>query len=169
MFIGINITQTCDYIKIDCHSNVEKACEKWLTSWMHTVPMMDNCLTPLPTDQNWLKKFRATIGPSNKDDQDPLAKEMNLNYCGGVASLYGPWQPAALILHTLVLNCPNLFLAHMSIITTASITLSGISTRLAMMASILGAHPPITSYLKIRFIQSTAIVRTSFLTLNGRN
>jgi hypothetical protein len=50
MFNGINVTQTCDYIKINCHSFVEKACEKYLSSWMHNVPITNNRPTPLPTD-----------------------------------------------------------------------------------------------------------------------
>jgi hypothetical protein len=84
MFHGINVTQTCNCIKIDCHSFIEKACKKYLMTWMHTIPIMDNQPTPLPTDQNWLKKFNAAVGSSNKDDQDCLAKEMKLNYPGGV-------------------------------------------------------------------------------------
>jgi hypothetical protein len=41
MFNGLNVTQTCDYIQIDCHSFVEKVCKKYLTTWMHTIPIMD--------------------------------------------------------------------------------------------------------------------------------
>ncbi len=87
MFNGINVTQTCDYIKIDCHSFVEKACEKYLSSWMHSSPITENHPTPLPTDQTWLKKFNAAVGSMNKVDQACLAKEMKLNYHGGVGSL----------------------------------------------------------------------------------
>ncbi len=79
MFNGINVTQTHDYIKIDCHSFIEKACKKYLTTWMHIIPITDNQPTPLPTDQNWLKKFNAAVGASSKDDQNRLAKEMKLN------------------------------------------------------------------------------------------
>jgi hypothetical protein len=42
MFNGINVTQTRDFIKIDCHSFVEKAFEKYLASWMHTIPLTNN-------------------------------------------------------------------------------------------------------------------------------
>jgi hypothetical protein len=84
MFNCINMTQTCGYIKINCHSFIERACKKYLPTWMHTVPITDNQPTPLPTDQNWLKKFNAAVGSSNKDDQDCLAKKIKLNYCGGV-------------------------------------------------------------------------------------
>ncbi len=87
MFNGMNVTQTCYYIKIDCHSLVEKACEKYLSTWMHTVPITDNHPTPLPTNQTWLKKFNAAIGSMDKDDQARLAKEMKLDYQGGVGEL----------------------------------------------------------------------------------
>jgi hypothetical protein len=87
MFNGINITQTRNYIKVDCHSFVEKTCEKYLTSWMHTISLTDNCPAPLPTDQNWLKKFNAAIISSDKDKQDQLANAMKLNYHSGVSGL----------------------------------------------------------------------------------
>jgi hypothetical protein len=87
MFNGINVTQTCDYIKIDCHTFVEKACEKYLSSWMNTVPITNNHPTPLPTNQTWLKKFNAAVGSTDKNDQAPLAKEMKLNYHGGIGKL----------------------------------------------------------------------------------
>ncbi len=83
MFNGINVTQTHDYIKIDCHSFVEKACEKYLSSWIHTIPITDNRPTPLLTNQTWLKKFNAAVGSTDKDNQARLAKEIKLNYCGG--------------------------------------------------------------------------------------
>ncbi len=87
MFDGINITQTRDYIKINCHSFVEKACEKYLTSCMHTIPLTDNRPTPLPPDSTWLKKFNAAIGLPDKTEQDQLAKAIKLNYRGGVGEL----------------------------------------------------------------------------------
>jgi hypothetical protein len=87
MFNGINITQTRDYININCHSFIKKACKKYLTSWMHTIPLMDNCPTPLPTDSTWLKKFNAAIGSPDKTEQDQLAKAMKLKYRDGVGEL----------------------------------------------------------------------------------
>jgi hypothetical protein len=87
MFNGIDVTQTHDYIKVDCHSFVEKACEKYLSIRMHTIPITDNHPTPLPTNQTWLKKFNAAVGFTDKDDQARLAKEMKLNYHGGIGEL----------------------------------------------------------------------------------
>jgi hypothetical protein len=34
MFNGIDVTQTRDYIKIDCHTYVDKFCEKYLQTWL---------------------------------------------------------------------------------------------------------------------------------------
>ncbi len=87
MFNGINVTKTCNYIKIDCHSFIEKVCKKYLRTWMHTVPITDNRPTTLPTDQNWLKKFDAAVRSLDKDDQNRLPKDMKLNYCGGIGEL----------------------------------------------------------------------------------
>jgi hypothetical protein len=92
LYNGINVTQTRSYIKINCHSFIEKACKKYLTTCMHTIPFTENRPTPLPTDQNWLEKFNAAIRCSNKDDQDRLAEEMKLNYHCGIGepvSLFG--------------------------------------------------------------------------------
>jgi hypothetical protein len=54
---------------------------------MHTILITNNCPTPLPTDQTWLKKFNAAIGSTDKDDQARLAKEMKFNYQGGIGKL----------------------------------------------------------------------------------
>ncbi len=48
MFNGINVTQTQDYIKIDCHTYIDKFCEKYTNSWLHKVPMTENRPTPSP-------------------------------------------------------------------------------------------------------------------------
>jgi hypothetical protein len=74
-------------MKINCHSFVEKACKQYHTSWMHTIPLMDNHPTPLPTDSNWLKKFNAAIRSPDKTEQDQLAKAMKLNYHGDIGEL----------------------------------------------------------------------------------
>ena len=87
MFNGINVTQIHDYIKIDCYSFVEKACEKYLSSWIHTIPITDNRPTPLLTNQTWLKKFNAVVSSTEKDNQTCLAKEMKLNYHDGIGKL----------------------------------------------------------------------------------
>jgi hypothetical protein len=54
MFNGINVTQTRDYIKIDCHTYVDKFCKKYLHTWLQKVPLTENRPTPLPTDPTWI-------------------------------------------------------------------------------------------------------------------
>jgi hypothetical protein len=119
MFNGINVTQTHNYIKINCHSFIEKACKKYLMTWMHTIPITDNQLTPLPTDQNWLKKFNAAVGSSNKDDQDCLAEEMKLTIAVVLVSLFRQLQPAILTLLSQASNCLIRTCIPMSIATMA--------------------------------------------------
>ncbi len=50
MFNGINVIQTRDYIKIDCHTYIEKFCSKYMDTWLNKVPTTKNRPTPLPTD-----------------------------------------------------------------------------------------------------------------------
>ncbi len=87
MFNGINVTQTRDYIKIDCHTYIDKFCEKYLHTWLQKVPMTENRPTPLPTDPSWIKKFNAAVGPSNPKEQQQLAAWMDIKYKGGVGEL----------------------------------------------------------------------------------
>ncbi len=55
MFNGINIVQTKNYVKINCHTCIDKFCSKYLNSWLNKVPLSGNCPFPLPLDGNWLK------------------------------------------------------------------------------------------------------------------
>jgi hypothetical protein len=47
---------------------------------MQNFTSTDDCLTPLPTDPTWYKKFNATIGDPNPKAQARLAKQMQLTY-----------------------------------------------------------------------------------------
>jgi hypothetical protein len=87
MFNGIDVTQTCHYIKINCHTYISKFCEKYLDSWLGKVPLTANRPTPLPTDPTWLKKFNATIGPTDPSKQAKLASKMQIKYRAGVREL----------------------------------------------------------------------------------
>jgi hypothetical protein len=73
MLNGIDVTQTRDYIKIDCHTYVDKFCEKYLQTWLLKVPLSENRPTPLPTNPKWIKSFNAATGPSDPKDQQQLA------------------------------------------------------------------------------------------------
>ncbi len=50
MFNGINVLQTSNYIKIDCHTYIDKFCKKYLNTWLSKVPLTENRPTPLPTE-----------------------------------------------------------------------------------------------------------------------
>ncbi len=50
MYNGIDVSQTCHYIKISCTLYLNKICEKYLLSWMRNFTSMDDRPTPLPTD-----------------------------------------------------------------------------------------------------------------------
>jgi hypothetical protein len=87
MFNGINVTQTQDYIKLDCHTYVDKFCKKYQHTWLHKVPLTENRPTPLPTNPSWIKKFNAAVGPSDLKEQQQLAAKMEIKYKGGVSEL----------------------------------------------------------------------------------
>jgi hypothetical protein len=69
MFNGIDITQTCYNVKIDCHTYIGKFCEKYLDTWLGKVPLTASRPTPLLTNPTWLKKFNATVGLTDASDQ----------------------------------------------------------------------------------------------------
>jgi hypothetical protein len=87
MFNGINVTQTRNYVKIDCHTYIDKFCEKYLDTWLKKVPLTENRPTPLPTDATWIKKFNAAVGPSDPNEQSALATKMQIKYKVGVGEL----------------------------------------------------------------------------------
>jgi len=87
MFNGIDVSQTCNYIKISCHTYIEKFCKKYLGTWLNKVQLTENCPTPLLTDATWIKKFIAAIGPSDPKEQTALATKMQVKYKAGVGEL----------------------------------------------------------------------------------
>ncbi len=87
MYNGIDIIQTCDYIKISCKSFVKKCCEKHLATWMSSYVMAVACPTPFPCDSTWYKKFNSATGNPDHKKQASLAKSMNLSYRSGVGEL----------------------------------------------------------------------------------
>jgi hypothetical protein len=89
MFNGINVVQTKNYIKIDCHTYVNKFCSKYPDTWMNKVPLTNNHPTHLPSDPTWLKQFNAAIGPDNPKDRAALKALMEIKYRGSVGSLFG--------------------------------------------------------------------------------
>jgi hypothetical protein len=87
MYNGIDVTQTCHYIKISCTLYLNKICEKHLLSWMRNFTSTDDRPTPLPTDPAWMKKFNAAMGDPDPKVQAQLAKTMEINYRSGVGEL----------------------------------------------------------------------------------
>ena len=87
MYNGIDILQTRDYIKIDCHTYINKFCEKYVDTWLSNMTTTENKPIPLPSCPTWLKKFNSAIGSSNPEDQHALAKSMQINYRAGVGEL----------------------------------------------------------------------------------
>ncbi len=87
MFNGIDVLQTRDYIKIDCHSYINKFCKKNLDTWLSKVPLTENQPTPLPTDATWIKKFNAAVGSSDPHEQKLLATKMQFKYKAGVGKI----------------------------------------------------------------------------------
>jgi hypothetical protein len=87
MFNGINIIQTRYFIKIDCHTYVNKMCTKYLATWLSKVPLSKNFRTPLPLDADWIKGFNTATGPSGSKEQAALEASMQLKYRAGVGKI----------------------------------------------------------------------------------
>ena len=64
MFNGMDIVQTKHYVKIDCHTYINKFCEKYIDTW-----------------------FNAATGSNDPKIQQQLAKEMQINYRAGVGEI----------------------------------------------------------------------------------
>jgi hypothetical protein len=87
MFNSVNVVQTKHYIKIDCHTYIDKFCSKYLDTWLNKVPLTENRPTPLRSDPTWLKQFNAAIGPNNPKEQAALEASMQIKHRGGVGEL----------------------------------------------------------------------------------
>jgi hypothetical protein len=87
MFIGIDILQTCHYIKVSCHTYISKFCDKYLASWLSKTRITGDCPTMLLTDSTWLKKFNVAIGPADPKLHTKLKASMQIKYHGGVREL----------------------------------------------------------------------------------
>jgi hypothetical protein len=87
MYNGINILQTRYYIKINLRTCIDKIFEPYFAIWIKNAYPSPACLSPLPLDHMWLKKFNAAVGDTDKTAQAQLAKSMQLNYRSGVGKL----------------------------------------------------------------------------------
>jgi len=76
MFNGVDVVQAKHYIKLDCHTHIDKLSAKYLTTWMNKTPLLDNRPTPLPSDADWLRNFNAAIGSDNPKELATLKKSM---------------------------------------------------------------------------------------------
>jgi hypothetical protein len=87
MFNGVDMVQNRHYIKIDCHTYIDKFCAKYLNSWLNKVPLSENHPTSLPSDSTWLKKFNGAVGPVNPKEEAALKASMQIKYGAGVGEL----------------------------------------------------------------------------------
>jgi hypothetical protein len=87
IFNGVNVVQMQDYIKIDCHTYINKMCTKYLASWLSKVPLSKNRPTPLPSDSDWLKGFNTATGPSDPKEHAALEALMQIKYRAGIGEL----------------------------------------------------------------------------------
>ena len=87
MFNRVDVTQTKDYIKVDCHTFINNFCTKYINTWMNKVPLSKNRPTPLPSDPSWLRLFNAATGPDNPKEYTKLKTSEQIKYRGGVGKI----------------------------------------------------------------------------------
>ena len=68
MFNSIDIVQTKNYIKIDCHTSINRFCKKYVDTWLSKMTSTENKPRPLTSSPVWLKKFISAIGSSDPKD-----------------------------------------------------------------------------------------------------
>ena len=87
MFNGVDVVQTKHYIKIDCHTYIDKLSAKYLATWMNKIPLSENRPTPLPSDADWLWNFNVAIGSDSPKELATLEKPMQIKYRSGAGEL----------------------------------------------------------------------------------
>ncbi len=84
MYNGVDILQTRHCIKLHVKSFVEKVFVKHIETWMKTSYPTPTCSTPLPPNDDWIKKFNSAIGDPDPKSQSALQKQMQLSYRSGI-------------------------------------------------------------------------------------
>ena len=87
LYNGVDIIQTRHYIKLNVKTFVEKVFSKHIATWMKTSYPMPHRSTPLPPNEEWIKKFNSAIGNPDAKTQAALQKQMQLSYRSGVGEL----------------------------------------------------------------------------------
>jgi hypothetical protein len=87
MFNGIDVAQTKHYIKIDCHTYVNKFCKEYLNTWLCKLHIADDHPTPLQVDKEWLKKFNSAVGSTDPKAIAKLESSMQIKYRDGIGEL----------------------------------------------------------------------------------
>ena len=87
MFNGVDVIQTKDYIKIDCHTYVHKFCAKYLDTWLRKFYITEDRPTPFPSDKEWLKGFNSATGSNDPKVIAKLESSHQLKYHGSVDEL----------------------------------------------------------------------------------
>jgi hypothetical protein len=62
MYNGIDIVQTCFYIKLTCTTYINKICDKFISSWMRNFTSTDIQPTPFPNGSNLDEKVQRCNG-----------------------------------------------------------------------------------------------------------
>jgi hypothetical protein len=100
MFNGVDVVQTRYYIKIDCHTYIDKFCSKYLETWLRKLHISDDQPTPLPTEKDWIKGFNGTTGSNDHNTIAKFESSMQIKYRGGVGEYLGhDNMPTGLSLH----------------------------------------------------------------------
>jgi hypothetical protein len=77
MFNGVDIVQTWDYIKIDCHTYVDKFCAKYLETWLRKLHIPDDRPThcqPIRTGFATSTVWLALVTPKTPQNLNPACK-----------------------------------------------------------------------------------------------
>ena len=87
LYNGVDIVQTRHYIKLNVKTFVEKVFAKHIATWMKTSYPAPHRSTPLPPNDEWIKKFNSATGNPDPKVQATLQKQMQLSYRSGVGEL----------------------------------------------------------------------------------
>lgn len=86
LFNGVDITQSCYYIKISCETYLDKMSKRHLENWMHDLKMITTCPL-LPTTESFMKAFDSVIGNPREEVQRALEEEYKFAYRSGIGEI----------------------------------------------------------------------------------
>ena len=105
LFDGVDVLQSCHYIKLLAETYTEKRDAKHLNVWNKTVQMMAVRALPMPTNDTFMKAFTNAEGDTDKSKQQELQAKHKFGYQSGIGELIYGMITCRPDISTVTVNC----------------------------------------------------------------